>query len=362
MTTILSRTSSAAPAVPDDAEALLADARDLTEPALRKAVDTLTPAVRRVVSYQLGWSDAHGAPSAATGKALRPALALLAGAATRGADEIVSGSDPSPVQAALPGAVAVELIHNFSLLHDDVMDGDTERRHRPTAWTVFGPAAAILAGDAMLELATQVMLDSPGAWARVAERRVADATQRLIAGQAADLEFEARASVELDECIEMAIGKTAALLSCATAVGAMLAGGSAPVVAALEAYGHHLGLAFQLVDDLLGIWGSPQVTGKPAGNDLRSRKKTLPVVAALSGATDHSRALRSLYGASTPLGDAEVARAAGLVDAAGGRRWAANEARRQIGLACAALAAIGVDAAVRVDLVALARFVGERDH
>lgn len=361
MTTILSRTSSGTLPAPDTAPALLADARDLTEPVMRKAVDTLTPAVRRVVTYQLGWSDAHGAPSAANGKALRPALVLLAGAAVRGRTSN-AGTKPSGVQAALPGAVAVELVHNFSLLHDDVMDGDAERRHRPTAWTVFGPAAAILAGDAMLELATQVMLDAPGARARAAERRIAEATQRLIAGQAADLEFEARTTVDLDECIEMAVGKTASLLSCASAVGAVLAGGSLPLIAAMQAFGHHLGLAFQLVDDLLGIWGSPQVTGKPAGSDLRSKKKTLPVVAALAGSSDAARALRSLYGEGRALTDAEVTRAARLVDQAGGRRWAADEARRQLELARSALAGAGIDPTVRADLEAIAAFVGERDH
>src|SRR5699024_5603113 len=130
----------------------------------------------------------------------------------------------APAKRGVPAGVAVECVYNFSLLHDDIMDGDRERRHRPTAWTVFGTSSAILAGDALLTLAQEILLEdgSPGGY--WAARCLAAATQRLIAGQTADLEFEGRVDVALDECLTMASDKTAALLACSCSIGAMLAG------------------------------------------------------------------------------------------------------------------------------------------
>lgn len=174
-------------------------ARELVDPALRAAVDRLSPYMARVVGYHLGWLDAGGREvGGGSGKALRSALALLSAQA-----------GGAPAQHGVPAGVAVECVHNFSLLHDDIMDGDRERRHRPTAWTVFGSSAAILAGDALLTLAEEVLLEhgSPGGY--WAGRCLTTATQRLIAGQAADLEFEQRDEVSLDESLTMASDKTA---------------------------------------------------------------------------------------------------------------------------------------------------------
>ena len=179
--------------------------------------------------------------------------------------------------------MAVELVHNFSLLHDDIMDGDTERRHRPTAWTVFGTPAAILAGDALLALAQDILLEDGGPQGRWAARCLLAAVQRLISGQSADMEFEQRHAVSMDECLTMAGDKTAALMACACSIGAIFTGAPPSLAMSLADFGSHTGLAFQLVDDLLGIWGAPEVTGKPVWSDLRTRKKTLPVVAAMAG-------------------------------------------------------------------------------
>ncbi|MCP9970269.1 polyprenyl synthetase family protein [Actinomadura madurae] len=210
-------------------------------------------------------------PAAAGGKALRPALALLSARAAE-----------TSYETALPGAVAVEFVHAFSLLHDDIMDGDRTRRHRPAAWTVFGPSAAILGGDALLALSEELLLDQHTRGAHWAARALTAATQRLISGQALDIGFESRDDVALDECLTMAADKTGALLACACSIGAMLGEGPTRLVTALTGYGAELGLAFQLVDDLLGIWGSPETTGKPVLSDLRARKKSLPVVYALT--------------------------------------------------------------------------------
>ena len=255
---------------------VLAWSRTVVEPALRTAVDTLSSSMRRIAGYHFGWWDEHGQPDhaprvkaagvkatgvkATGGKAIRSALVLLSAQAVGG----VAG-------VAVPAAVAVELVHNFSLLHDDVIDGDVTRRHRPTAWSVFGLNAAILAGDALLTLAPGVLAASGHPAAIDVIRMLSAAVQDLVQGQSMDLDFEQRTQVELAECQRMAEGKTGALLRCACAVGASFGGGSPEQVQCLRDFGAHLGLAFQHVDDLLGIWGDPAVTGKPVYSDLRSR-------------------------------------------------------------------------------------------
>ncbi|OQO93903.1 polyprenyl synthetase family protein [Saccharomonospora piscinae] len=321
----------------------------LVRPALRDAVATLEPAMRRIVGYHLGWTDERGeAVEGGGGKALRPALALLAAQAV--------GARPEP---ALPGAVAVELVHNFSLLHDDVMDGDTERRHRPTVWRLFGTPAAILAGDALLTLAVEV-LDAAGD--RTASRCLTTAVRRLIEGQSADLDFEHRATVGVEECLRMEDGKTASLMACAAELGALLGGAGGPAVSALGDFGRNLGMGFQLVDDLLGILGAPEVTGKPVLADLRVRKKSVPVVAALSSDTGSAAELREFYRREQVPSETDVRRMAALVEQTGALTWTRRRARRYVADAEAALAAVDPPAGIRAALAELTRFVVERDR
>lgn len=173
-------------------------------------------------------------------------------------------------------------MHNFSLLHDDLMDGDEQRRHRDTVWKVHGPAQAILVGDALFALANEVLLELGTVEAGRATRRLTTATRALIDGQAQDISYEHRDRVSVEECLEMEGNKTGALLACACSIGAVLGGADDLTADTLERYGYHLGLAFQAVDDLLGIWGDPEATGKQTWSDLRQRKKSLPVVAALA--------------------------------------------------------------------------------
>lgn len=325
--------------------------RPLALPALQAAVDRLDPWTARVVSYHFGWTEADGQPTAAPGgKALRPTLALLSAQAAG-----------APPEIGVPGAVAVELVHNFSLLHDDLMDGDVQRRHRATAWTVFGAAHTILAGDALLALAQEVLLEAP-VHGREASQRVAVATRELVRGQVADVAFERRPAVSLAECLAMAAGKTAALLACSASIGAILAGAPTPVVAALSSFGDHLGLAFQLVDDLLGIWGDTAVTGKPVLSDLRTRKKTAPVTAVLDRGGEPAQELRAWL-ASDGDGESESALSAvaALIERAGGRAWTEQEAHRQLGLAEDALRRVDVPAPIRAELVDVSRYVVIRD-
>ena len=327
-------------------------ARDLVGPALAVAVDRLVPDVRKVAAYHLGLTAGPGSPGgrpAGTGKALRPALTLLSARAASSAPE-----------RGVPAAVAVELVHNFSLLHDDIMDGDTERRHQPTAWTVYGVGAAILAGDAMLALAQDLLLEDTGPQGVWAARALSAAVQRLIAGQGADLAFEQRDDVTLAECLAMAGDKTAALMACACSIGAIHVGAPPKLAMGLAAFGAHAGLAFQLTDDLLGIWGAPEVTGKPVRSDLRARKKSLPVVAALSAGGAQARELAALLAREEALSEHDLVRAAGLVEAAGGKKWAEAEADNALAAALSCLAETEMPAEVRAEFAQIAEFITAR--
>ncbi|MFE6284599.1 family 2 encapsulin nanocompartment cargo protein polyprenyl transferase [Streptomyces sp. NPDC057877] len=342
------------PGLPDAQEAaeILARTRAAVDPELRTAVDSLPAALRRIARYHFGWEQADGSPAAGNpGKAVRPALVLTAAAALGGA--------PARL-AAVPAAAAVELVHNFTLLHDDVMDRDTTRRHRPTAWTVFGVPDAILAGDALQAVAHRLLAEDPHPAATAAAARLASCVVELCAGQQADTALEgcAPAEVTLDEVLAMAEAKTGALLGCACAIGGLYAGGSADEVEALDAFGRESGLAFQLIDDVIGLWGDPGRTGKPAGADLAARKKTLPVVAALSSGTPAAGELAELYEAPYDKGDLE--RTVQAVERAGGRDWAQVQAADRMSRAMHELARAIPSPESAGGLLALAEYVTRR--
>jgi geranylgeranyl diphosphate synthase type I len=323
--------------------------RDLIEPRLRAAVDSLDPINRRVCAYHLGWVDAEGEPARANGgKALRPVLALLSASAAG-----------APTSVGLPGAVAVELIHNFSLVHDDVMDGDEMRRNRRTVWAVWGVPTAVLAGDAMLGLATEVLLAAPrGPQAVLILQR---AVRELIRGQSEDLALERRPDATLPECLSMVAGKTGALLAASSAIGAVLAGADDQLVAALEEYGRQAGMAFQLIDDVLGIWGEPEVTGKPVLSDLRSRKTSLLVAYALGRPDRHGREIARWLREPGPDPVSRLREVADVLEAAGAREWALREADRRVEQAIAALDGLSIPVEAAGDLAAVARICGRRE-
>lgn len=300
-------------------ETWLRYAREETDPVLRAAVSSLHREARTIVGYHLGWWDAHGRPvSAGWGKAVRPALVLLAVRAV--------GAPPGTGRNA---AAAVQLAHDSSLLHDDIIDHDDARRHRPAAWRAFGVPGAILAGDAMLALA--VSLAQQGERSTHTAAVLNEAVQQFIGGQFEDIGFERQPSVSLSECTTMATRKTGALMGAACRLGATVGGADEARAASLHAFGQALGLAFQHVDDLLGIWGDPAVTGKPAGADLHARKKSLPVVAALNSRTPEAKELADQYARDPALDDAESLRyTAELVERAGGRKSSADLARQHL--------------------------------
>jgi geranylgeranyl diphosphate synthase, type I len=249
------------------------------------------------------------------------------------------------VRRALPAAVTVELIHNFSLVHDDIEDGDEERRHRPTLWKLWGVPQAINTGDGIFALARG------GLW-KLAERgvpaavvvRLASLTDQtcleLCEGQYLDMSFEGRRDVTVDMYLDMIGRKTAALMACAMETGALLgAPDRMELGAAMARFGRALGLVFQLRDDLLGIWARQEELGKTPAGDLRRKKMSLPVIHALEHAgEDDAQALWSIYAEHGPATDQQIAQALAILLRTGARERVRGGIREQGALARAALA------------------------
>jgi len=235
------------------------------------------PQLYQIVEHHFGWTE-----PAAGGKGVRPVLCLLCSAAAGGDWE-----------AALPAATAVELIHNFSLIHDDIQDRSEFRRHRQTVWKVWGEALAINAGDALFSLArlsTQRLELEPSRL--LALHRILDeACLELTKGQQRDLGFSRNGGGTLAKYVRMIEAKTASLLAASAAAGALVAGASASRQQDFQAFGRQLGLAFQILDDVLGIWGAPGQTGKSVGQDLLERKPSYPALYAL----EHNPAFPALW-------------------------------------------------------------------
>jgi geranylgeranyl diphosphate synthase, type I len=314
-----------------DAAALIAD----TEAEILRVINDPNPStvgVYDMIRYHLGL-DGSGASS---GKRMRPLLGLLAYASIAG--------DYRP---ALPGAAAVELGHNFSLVHDDIEDGDRERRHRPTVWALHGVAQAINTGDMLFSLSRMALhrLSDLGFSDTKVLRlmRLYDETcVALCEGQYIDIATSERddlMSVEL--YFDMIGRKTAALIAASIEAGALLATDDEEVIARYRGFGWALGLAFQLNDDLLGIWGAEQATGKEP-SDIARRKKTLPVIYAFehAGPEDRER-LSRLYGNGGP-GSGDVAEIIAILERTGAHDFTRSEARRHRDEALAELDAAGV--------------------
>ncbi len=242
-------------------QAILETYRSQIEGGVRAALHG-DGAMASLLRYHIGLEDENGMPACATGKFLRPSVVLFV------AEQLGAG-----IEDALPGAVALELIHSFSLIHDDIQDRDHVRRGRPAVWTVCGIEQAINAGDLMHNLAISEVLASSAAEAIC----LLDATREMIEGQCLDVAFEQR-NVSVDEYLEMIDRKTGALLRCAFELGGLAAGADEKVRSTLVELGRAVGRAFQIKDDLLGIWGSEDMLGKATGSDIRRRKKTLPVL------------------------------------------------------------------------------------
>jgi geranylgeranyl diphosphate synthase type I len=282
------------------------------------------PELRAMLTYHMGW-DGEGAGVEAQGKRIRPLLVLLCAQAAGGR-----------WQDALPAAVSVELLHNFSLIHDDIQDNSPLRRNRPTVWVKWGAPQAINCGDVMFTLAFLAVHDLaemlPAQDVLLVSRIIQQTCLRLTGGQYLDISYEKKPVLPEESYWPMIGGKTSALLACCTELGAVVTGANDACRDAFREYGYSLGLAFQVLDDWLGIWGDVEMTGKSAESDLVSGKKTLPVVYALARNGDFTR--RWLQGNITA---AEVPELAHMLEQEGAYTYTLETAERLTAQAMAAL-------------------------
>ena len=305
--------------------------RSHLETALAQAVPPIAAhPLNALLRYHLGWADASGAPSptpAAQGKALRPTLCMFA------CDAL--GGDPA---RAAPAAAALELIHNFSLIHDDIQDAGAERRHRPTLWALWGAALALVAGDAMQSLsdlaathaAPGIPLPTPAPATLKVSQLLTQSCLEMIEGQCRDLQFEQRATIHPDEYLDMIALKTGALIRSSLVIGAAIAAannaaaddiaGNDAVTAGMARFGRAIGRLFQIRDDYLGIWGDEAITGKSTDSDIVQRKKSYPIVYAFQQTTGASRSeLLRLYARQT-LDEPDIDRVLDILDHIGAAR------------------------------------------
>jgi geranylgeranyl diphosphate synthase type I len=275
-----------------------------------------TNSFHEMLTYHMGWIGEDAGPEA-TGKRIRPLMVLLCTAAC--------GED---WQQALPAAAAVELVHNFSLVHDDIQDNSPKRRGRDTVWVKWGAPMAINVGDALFVLSNQAILDLKASYPPEVVLRAAEILHStcldLTRGQFLDMSYEERNDLTVEDYWPMVAGKTAALLSACCHLGALLGDADESKQDAYRSFGHFLGLAFQVQDDILGIWGNESMTGKSAASDLVEGKNSLPMLAGLSANGRFAERWRK-----GPIKPEEVEEIAGILAAEGGYE-AAHSASRQM--------------------------------
>jgi geranylgeranyl diphosphate synthase type I len=265
----------------------------------------------------------------------------------------------------MPAAAAVELVHNFSLIHDDIEDASYERHHRPTVWRLWGESQAINAGDAMFTLAYLSLLRLKGKG--IADEKIVSSTEmlslaclQLCEGQYLDVEYENRLNMTVEDYLDMAAKKTAALFAVSTSLGAYLGGGGDELVGLFHLFGKELGIAYQIYDDLLGIWGAKESTGKSA-SDISRRKKTLPAVYGLQNSEGVAKKrLEELYSQKF-IGDEDVPEVTKILDQVCARDYAEDLAGQHHRKAIAHLKAAGVDKSRQAALEEAACFLLERD-
>ncbi|MCD1294550.1 polyprenyl synthetase [Methanocella sp. CWC-04] len=307
-----------------------------------------------MMKYHLGWMDENFNLSRASGgKQLRSTMCLLS-------CEAISGD----FNKALPAAAGLELIHNFSLIHDDIEDGDEKRRHRDTLWKVWGVPQAINTGDAMDVIANIAILsleDTVKPKVLVSIMKVFnDMVIRLCEGQYLDMDFQTREEVTVDEYIEMISGKTAALIEASTGIGAMIATEDADIIDRFKTFGFKIGIAFQIQDDILGIWGDPATTGKSAKNDIRNKKKSLPVLYAMQTSAEKEE-LKNLYRKET-LTEDDISRIYDILTAAGSLEYTQSMANRYKDEAMSRLEGLYPGSEPMKKLHEIGKFLVERDY
>lgn len=358
-------TSVELPAGEMDAEIVLARYRKPLSEGLRQALaDTRVsvapaPAAAQLlegfygqVEYTLGWRHPDLSPARAhPGKLLRPTLLLLAAELAAGRHGARESRRVQVARQAIPAGVSVELIHNFSLVHDDIEDGDEERRHRPTVWKLWGVAQAINAGDGIFAIARQalwrLMKNSVASETIVTLAALLDRTCiELCEGQYLDMSYEGRRDVTVPLYLEMIERKTASLMACATEMGARIGAPHDEQLAEQSArFGRALGLAFQLRDDLFGVWAPTEELGKTPAGDVRRKKMSLPILHALQTASQADlRTLTTIYSADGEATAPQIADVLDIFERTGAREHIRHALKEQCVIAQAALDAAAGDA------------------
>ena len=340
------------PSLPD----MFVEHRAAIGEALRRTLSGDT-SVFDLLRYYMGWVDLHGNPTVGTeGKYLRPTLCLFACEATGGDRE-----------QAMPAAVAVELVHNFSLIHDDIQDEDATRHHRKTLWAVWGVPKALVAGNVLRTVADTALDDLqsagvPPSRILLVVNRLTQAYLEMIEGQYLDISFEGRHEVGLNQYLDMIARKTGALIRSSFTMGALIGSRNDMVAEAFLESGKALGFIFQVRDDILGVWGDETSIGKPVGADIRRKKNSFPVVYAMAQARGNDkRRLLSIYDKDEP-NDTDVADALQIMDSLNTRDYAHALAVEHGEFAMNALAAVELQKRARTEFEDLIDFLLFREH
>ncbi|MCE9647566.1 MAG: polyprenyl synthetase family protein [Chloroflexi bacterium] len=284
--------------------------------------DPRTNQFHEMLTYHMGWTGA-GAGPLATGKRIRPLLVLLTVASINSKNK-----DNANWLRAKPAAAAIELVHNFSLVHDDIQDNSDKRRGRPTVWSLWGEPMAINAGDALFVIANQAIVDLSKEYPADIVVKAAGILNNtcldLTRGQFLDMSYEERTDLQLEDYWPMIGGKTSALLSACTQIGALLGGAEKAQQDTFKSFGFHLGQAFQVQDDVLGIWGDEALTGKSAASDLVEGKNSLPVLFALGKKGKFAERWNS-----GPITAKDVVETAAQLESEGARKFAEEMSEKE---------------------------------
>lgn len=328
------------------------------ENTIQAALADTPPFMRGVISYHFGWVDQNFEPvTSEKGKVLRPTVCLLV-------FEALTGN----YRDALPVAASLEMIHNFTLLHDDIEDNDLERRGRPTAWSIWGKPLAINVGDFLYTLAFHQLHQLnptrfPPETILAVQQLVTQACLDLTMGQDLDLRFEQNPAVSTEMYLDMVYKKTGALLEASIVSGARLGTSDEVMINHYREFAQNIGIAFQVRDDILGIWGDSAETGKSADNDLRRKKKTLPVLFTLSHLSGQRQTqLQSLYANSEPLSDDQIEFVRDCLETVQAHHYAQTVANEYIDKSFTALDRIGLANQAQSDLQEIARFLVSRSR
>lgn len=324
---------------------------------LRSALDDNNSPAYQILKYALGWVDKSGSRiQTQQGKRLRPTLCLLACEATGG----------TPGQA-LPAAAALEFIHDFSLIHDEIQDRDETRHHRPTIWTIWGDAKALVAGNILRLVADIAIWDLPDTKNTRNPNlnlaiRLTEAYLEMIEGQYLDLYYEGRHDIAVENYMEMISRKTGALIRCSLVAGALIGTQKPEILQAFDVSGRAFGMVFQIRDDYLGIWGQESATGKPVGADIRRKKNAFPFVYAMSKASKKDKNdLLSIY-EMPEVGETDVKTALALIEKQGAKEESQDLAKYYTDKALMALTDIKLKPRAKRDIEELAHFLLVRDR